>query len=189
MMPQPAMSFYEAASEIIKALGGPLTNGNINAVVAWIIKEKGWSGNAWQWNNPLNTTLACCNWIRNVNSAGVKEYPTKQDGIEANVRTITRGYPIITTALRTGNVNQFLSARSELCKWSGHGYTPDCNYPDDVARIYNSLPPPPYIPNGTKPSPFPPPFDWIPYAGAVAIVLGLAIGGAVLIGASFGSSR
>jgi len=184
-MPQPGASFYEAARALISAIGGPLTNENINAVVAWIIKEKGWSGNAWQWNNPLNTTLACCDWIREVNQAGVKEYPTKEDGINANVRTITGGYSQITEALRTGNVSKFFSARAELCKWSGHGYTSQCSYPDDVVRIYQSLPAPPST--TPTPSPFPPPFDFIPLAGAVLIVVGLAITGAVLIGAGMGS--
>jgi len=40
---------------------------------------------------------------------------------------------------------------------------------------------------GLVPSPFPPPFDFIPLAGAVLIAVGLAITGAVLIGAGMGS--
>ena len=140
-MVQPGNSFYEAARALLSALGAPQTPENINALVAWMWCEKPHPDGAWQWNNPLNTTLACCNWVRNVNQVGVKEYPTKADGIEATVRTLQRPYyPTLLAALRSGDVGAFLNAVNEIRTW---GTNPDC-----IRSTYYSLPPPPAPPQG-----------------------------------------
>ncbi len=130
-------SFYEAANNLLVSLGAPLTAENVNLIAAWSYCEKPhYPGAAWQGYNPWNTTLACCNWTGNLNSVGVKIYPTKQDGIEANRRTIlNRRYPTLVDAIRNSNPNQFLSARDEIETW---GTSPDC-----IRSIYNSLSPPP----------------------------------------------
>lgn len=174
-MPQPGNSFYEAAKMFLKSLGAPLTKGNVNVVVAWSWCEKPHPDGAWQWNNPLNTTMACCNWVRNVNSVGVKEYPTRQDGIEACVRTIRLSYyNTMRAALLEANPAKFLASRSEISIW---GTSPDC-----IARVYASLPDPPSwsLDGGTQPQPSPPPQ---PYPPAAPVVLPLvAVLGSVAMG-------
>jgi len=139
-------SFYEAAVAILNALGAPRTPETVNGLVAWIVKEKGWwynGGDAWQWNNPLNTTLACCNWIGNANYVGVKIYPTREDGIEATVRTMLSGYYHIVSALRAGDINSFLAAGEDFCYWVSGQRMSTCQYHQDIIWIYRHLPPPP----------------------------------------------
>lgn len=159
-MPQPGRSFYEAARAFLIALGAPLTKGNVNVVVAWMWCEKPHPDGAWQWNNPLNTTLACCNWVRNVNQVGVKEYPTREDGINALVLTISRRYyPTLRRALLAGDPDLFLSATGEIRTW---GTNPDC-----ISITYNSLPPPPdwaIEPPAPPQPPCPPGYIWDPNA-------------------------
>ncbi len=172
-MPQPGSSFYEAARSFLIRLGAPLTRGNVNVVTAWMWCEKPHPDGAWQWNNPLNTTMACCNWVRNVNSAGVKEYPTREDGIEACVRTIQQSYyNTMRRALLGSNPEMFLAARGEISTW---GTSPDC-----IASTYASLPEPPsWALEPPQPPPVPPPVP-VPPAPflAAAAVAAVALGGA-----------
>lgn len=130
-------SFYEAANKFLVALGAPLTKENVNLLAAWSYCEKPhYPGSAWQGNNPWNTTMPCCHWTGNLNDVGVKIYPTKEDGIEANRRTILNGlYQTMVSAIMSSNPEQFLSARDEISTW---GTNADC-----IRSIYNSLSAPP----------------------------------------------
>jgi hypothetical protein len=94
----------------------------MNSLVAWEAREEpGWTEDSVS-HNPLNTTLSMIGaW--NLNSAGVKEYPTWDEGIQATVNTI-KFYPLILQAFRSGNgLIGDTSIRDELLLWSGGGYS------------------------------------------------------------------
>lgn len=136
-MPLAPPSFYEAAASILRALGYSLHPVSVNLLVAWMRCEKPPGDTAWQWNNPLNTTLP---WpgARDANYAGVKEYPSREDGILATVATMRNGlYPTLLEALRTGDAGLFFSDRGirQIATW---GTNPSC-----VRAVYANLPPPP----------------------------------------------
>jgi len=172
-MIQPGNSYYEAARAFLIKLGVPLTRSNVNVVVAWEWCEKPHPDGAWQWNNPLNTTRNCCNWVRITNSAGVKEYPTKNDGIEACVQTIRLSYyKAMHRALMENNPHAFLAAENEIGTW---GTNPGC-----IASVYASLPPPPdWALEPVEPPPPPPPPP-VPVPLLLSPIV--AIAGAVLFG-------
>lgn len=109
------------AKAFLSAIGAPQTTANINSVVAWEAREGGGGQ-----NNPLNTTLGGFGSTGSINSAGVKNYPTAADGVQANAATITGGnYGDILLALRSG---QGLCGRSwtGLSTWSNGGYSSVC---------------------------------------------------------------
>jgi len=165
-------SFYEAAKDFLQSLGAPLTPGNVNIVAAWSYCEKPhWTGAAWQWNNPLNTTLACCGWTGNANEVGVKIYPSKEAGIEANKKTILGGrYPTLVQALTSANPGLFLSARGEIQTW---GTSADC-----ITSIYNSLGPPPDWAVSPQPQPTPQPTP----PGEIITIIPLGVLGLATVG-------
>src|SRR5438874_135558 len=69
------------------------------ALIWWHKSE----GTPESWNNPLATTYDCCGGV-NVNSAGVKRYPTDVAGMQATARTLRLSYyPDIVRELRRGN--------------------------------------------------------------------------------------
>lgn len=107
---------------ILTGLRAPTTTANMNSLVAWEAHEEpGWSEDSVS-HNPLNTTLSMIGaW--NINSVGVKEYPTWAEGIQATVNTI-KFYPLILQAFRSGNgLIGDTSIRDELLLWSGGGYS------------------------------------------------------------------
>jgi hypothetical protein len=108
------------AESLLNALGAPLTQPNIQAIVAWEAREGGnWHNNAR--NNPLNTTMRVSG-STGINSVGVQSYPSWSAGLQATVKTLQLpAYAGIVTALRaghglTGNI-------PALGTWSGGGYT------------------------------------------------------------------
>jgi murein DD-endopeptidase MepM/ murein hydrolase activator NlpD len=107
---------------ILTGLRAPITTANMDSLVAWEAHEEpGWSEDSVS-HNPLNTTLSMIGaW--NINSAGVKQYPTWAEGIQATVNTI-KFYPLILSAFRSGNgLIGNTSISDELLLWSGHGYS------------------------------------------------------------------
>lgn len=164
---------------ILERLGAPITPENINLVVAWIwCEQPHYPGGAWRWNNPLCTTLACCNYSGVANAAGVKIYPTKEDGVEAAVRTLLGGnFPTLAHALQTSNPGEFLSATTEISRW---GTNPEC-----LRKAYSSLGPPPEwvfqgighpisLPISLPASALPAVALWLGLLGTVLIAVGLA---------------
>lgn len=125
-----AASFPTTASEtsmidsILKGVGAPTTQANIDSLSAWIQHETPWPPVAS--NNPMNTTLKAAGSTQ-YNSVGVQNYPTPEEGAQANAQTLLGGYPNIVAALRSGKGlcgNPNLSA--EFLKWSGGGYSSVC---------------------------------------------------------------
>lgn len=118
------------AKAILGGIGAPSTQANVNSLVSWFGKESSWNASppdgALYTNNPLNTTQPGFNATGNVNSVGVKIYPTSKDGVAATVHVLLNGnYAMIVARLRQG---QGLCGWSsgEFSTWSGGGYSSVC---------------------------------------------------------------
>jgi hypothetical protein len=109
------------AVNLLKSLGDPVTDANVNSIVAWEKREGGhWNNSAHY--NPLNTTQREAG-SSSMNSVGVQSYNSWDQGLQATVKTLHNGYyNDILGALKSG---QGLSGHSYagLGKWSGGGYT------------------------------------------------------------------
>ena len=93
------ISYGEWARSFLVALGAPVVRDNLVAVVAWEAAE----GTMATWN-PLATTIAMPG-ATVYNSHGVKNYRSKEQGIEATIMTLRRpghGYEAIVASLRAG---------------------------------------------------------------------------------------
>ncbi len=94
------IGYGEWASLLLVALGAPTIRDNLVAVVAWEAAE----GTPATWN-PLATTLSMPDSTI-YNSHGVRNYRSKEQGIEATVLTLRRpghGYEEIVASLKAGN--------------------------------------------------------------------------------------
>jgi hypothetical protein len=86
------------AKDFLTALGMPVSSENVRAITAWEQAE----GTRARFN-PLATTQGGFEGTSNLNSVGVKNYASYQDGIAANVKAITNGrYENVLAALRQG---------------------------------------------------------------------------------------
>ncbi|MSO78023.1 MAG: hypothetical protein EXQ79_00260 [Acidimicrobiia bacterium] len=84
---------------LLDRLGAPVTSENLLGLVAWIEAES----NVASARNPLATTQGAPG-AHNVNSVGVKGYPTDEVGLDATVITLHNGhYPAILDALARGD--------------------------------------------------------------------------------------
>lgn len=120
------------ASSVLRAIGADPTNGNaISALYEWTKFEKP-PGQLTQWNNPLNTTLRYGD-SSPVNDAGVQDFSTLSDGINATVQTLQNppagtgavvGYPAIISELRQGTPFQSWSqdAVTGIRTWGTSGF-------------------------------------------------------------------
>jgi hypothetical protein len=109
---------------VLTAILAPPTSANLHSLTSWRTLETPWPPVAK--NNPLNTTEDMPG-ATDYNSDGVKNYPNATEGVTATARTLTGGYPLIVSALRSGKGlcgNGNLS--SEFSTWSGGGYTSVC---------------------------------------------------------------
>jgi|GEM_PF-1662361 len=159
-MVAPGSSFYQAAQAILQGLGAPVTATTLNLLVAWEWCEKPHPDGAWQWNNPLNTTLPAPGSLGAVNAVGVQRFATPAQGVQAVVWTLEGRtasgsvgidyYPTLRQALRQGNAAAFLGATTELTRWGGGDAV--C-----VAAVYPTLPAPPSSYLSAPPSPAAPP--------------------------------
>ena len=109
-----------AIDAMLTAMMAPTTGANVSSMAGWIQKETPWPPVARY--NPMNTTLNEPG-ATTYNSAGVKNYPTWQEGIAANAQTIvSSGYSSILADLRAGT-GIGPNAAGDLMKWSGGGYS------------------------------------------------------------------
>lgn len=103
--------------QFLKALGNNSPSDDmIRLVSAWTRAE-----NTTASFNPLATTLAYGE-TTNFNSAGVKNYKTQSQGIEASVRTLNGnfyGYPQLLNALKTNDVSAAI-ASGGFDTWGSH---------------------------------------------------------------------
>ena len=112
--------FYE---QILNCVGAPITEENLKFLYAWRQAE---STNAA--NNPFATTMPFNNaTLYGTNKSKVKEYQTRQDGLEATCKTLKLGYY---TCIVEGLINdigaELISTKcdSALKKWGTHATTP-----------------------------------------------------------------
>ncbi len=112
-----AASRRQFAHDVLTALGAPQTAENVRAIVAWAQAE----GTAAA-HNPLATTEAAPN-TTNFNSAGVKNYPSYTEGVQATVATLLNGrYPNILAALADGSSAQAVAQAVAQSPWgTGNG--------------------------------------------------------------------
>lgn len=118
--------YQTAITAILQSIGAPLTLDNRRILAAMIWCEKGPNNPAWKWNNPLDTTLDGYGGV-SVNSAGVRMYPSQEQGVAAIRDTLLhsgggRWYATLVHALRTSNPREFFAPEGlrELQRW---GYT------------------------------------------------------------------
>ena len=105
------------ATQLLTALGAPVSDSSITALTTWQSREGGHWNNSASFN-PLNTTLDMGN-SESMNSVGVKRYNSWDEGVQATVSTLTgksadaRGYSAIVNALKSGaSTETILSAVS-----------------------------------------------------------------------------
>lgn len=93
------ISYGQWASSFLGSLGAPTSRNNMIAVVAWEASE----GTQATWN-PLATTKDMPGATR-YNSHGVKNYKSKEQGVEASILTLrlpNRGYSPVISRLKAG---------------------------------------------------------------------------------------
>jgi hypothetical protein len=116
--------FYK---KILDGINAPHTDENFKFLYAW---RKAESGKAR--NNPFNTTQNMKNDsnISNYNSVGVKNYSSKNIGIDATVKTLTNGrYKCIVNGLKDNKGAENIAACSSDLKTWGTG--------DLVSKVLN----------------------------------------------------
>ena len=106
--------FYKA---ILNCVGAPITKENMKFMYAWRQAE-----GATAKNNPFNTTRKRNN-ATNYNSVGVKNYPTKEDGIQATCETLKLPmYTSLISQLKSGTATASQMANnSKVMKTWGTG--------------------------------------------------------------------
>lgn len=145
---KPSFNFNETTTdddfykEILDGLDAPHTPENMKFLYAWRQAEGGSAK-----NNPFNTTKK---WEGDSpygkNVAGVKNYQTVQDGIDATIKTLKNGYyDCIVNGLKNniGALKISQSCDSSLKTWGTHGST------DLVTQVINQYE------RGSKPKPKP----------------------------------
>jgi hypothetical protein len=93
------ISYADWAKSFLRALGAPVVRNNMIVVVAWEAAE----GTNATWN-PLATTMGA-EGASNFNEVGVKNYLSKEQGVDASIRTLTRpglGYEAVLDGLERG---------------------------------------------------------------------------------------
>jgi peptidoglycan hydrolase CwlO-like protein len=93
------ISYEQWANALLKTLGAPVVRNNLITVVAWEAAE----GTNATWN-PLATTMPA-EGATNFNHVGVKNFLSKEQGIDATIRTLVRpglGYEAILDGLERG---------------------------------------------------------------------------------------
>ena len=89
------------AHDFLQRAGFPVTPANVEVVYSWEFAESGGGGGMW---NPLNTTQGGYAGESDFNSVGVKNYATREDGLNANAKVIHNGYyPMVVGLLSLGN--------------------------------------------------------------------------------------
>lgn len=136
---------------VMQTLSGTYNATTLEALILWADSE----GTPDRWNNPLATTEG---WpgAYDVNSAGVKAYPSQNAGIGATVKTLRLGYySAVVRAIRSNAGMQAIYDAINASPWCAHcqgGRYPIALY-DALAR-QGHIPKPPQPP-GPPPPPKP----------------------------------
>lgn len=107
---------------LCQAMGWPVTQSNVAAIIAWAQREGGNWGNSAHFN-PLNTTQSL-NGSTSMNSVNVQAFKSWDDGLAATAQTLRNGrYADILAAFASGDASKNLvNASAGLTTWSGGGY-------------------------------------------------------------------
>lgn len=118
MAGQVPASWSQWAAGVLGGLGAAGVQVNLDTLAAWSRAESGDASQWMRWNNPLNTTRTGFGGV-DMNSVGVKAYPTVQAGVLATLATLQNGsYPTIVDHLRSGTpAAQWQDACGELQTW------------------------------------------------------------------------
>ena len=111
------ISYAQWAKAFLKALGAPVVRNNMIVVVAWQAAE----GTQATWN-PLATTMPA-EGASDFNEVGVKNYLSKEQGIDASIRTLLRGgfgYEAILDGLERGAPSMETAYAIQQSRWC-HG--------------------------------------------------------------------
>lgn len=142
------MSAAGVLAIVMELIGGPYDGNTLTALTLWADSE----GTPDSWNNPLATTEPGFGGY-DVNSAGVKAYPSEQAGAEATKATLDYGaYSAVVRAIRDN--------ASWYSIWSAVNQSPWCGgcqggrYP---IALYDALGREGHIPPPPRPSPPGPP--------------------------------
>jgi hypothetical protein len=85
--------------DVLKAIGAPVTAGNLRLLRSWQRWEGGHTKNSATWNW-LNTTRG--KQFPTMNEVGVRRYPDYRTGVAYTADTIIGGYPGLVAAFRSG---------------------------------------------------------------------------------------
>lgn len=149
-------AYWGAARTILDGLGIRPTTVNLKLLVAYFIRERGWT-TALNTHNPIDSTAVVAgSYILPGNSAAVRIYPTLAIGLQADTATLKLSdYAPLRAALRASSPAQWFAAEGA---WSdalcGHPGCTDPTTPQYLAgmrAIYDQLPTPPAA--FLKPSP------------------------------------
>ncbi len=105
------------ATDFLSGLGAPTTPQNVQFVESWMQGESGHGGGQF---NPLNSTQGAVG-ATNLNSVGVKNYVSYQQGIQASVATFTQTqWASLLNALKANDQGAAVAAlESEYASWGG----------------------------------------------------------------------
>jgi hypothetical protein len=114
------------ARQFLAVIGEPQTQCNVAALTAWQIAEGGGPGGDGAAYNNLNTTQPePGDW--SINSAGVKAYPSYQEGLQANATAITNGlYGGVLSALQAGDSAQAVADAVAGSPWGTSFFEASC---------------------------------------------------------------
>ena len=100
--------FFDA---VLQKIGAPVTNNNLSILLYWAQHEGGKAS-----YNSLNTTMKAAG-TTDYNSAGVKNYPDAQTGINATAKTLLLSYyrPIV-EALRANKSISYYYGNQDIIK-------------------------------------------------------------------------
>ena len=112
------------AEQVLQGMGWPLTQSNLDAMVAWEMAE----GGAWENSaayNPLNTTQPEPGATSaGTSQASIRAYTSWSQGVAATVATLSqnqRGYAGIRQAFASGNAASTLPAALNASAWGTNG--------------------------------------------------------------------
>ena len=111
------------ATDILKQVGAPVTAENLAALTTWMKFEGGGGGkatglgkNSANWN-PLNTKQGAPG-STSMNSVGVQSYLSKDQGLDATVKTLQNGnYDQVLSALKEGKSSSAVLAAVAASPW------------------------------------------------------------------------
>lgn len=138
--------YYQAADDILAALGAQPSAPALNCLVAWSLAEWGGTNDLAATNNPLATEYpkSAPGIVGNWNPQGVLMFASLRLGAAACAQ-VMQGYPSLVAALRAGSAATFFSSAGlyDLAVWAGGPSAPNYEYAANVQAIYGGLGAPP----------------------------------------------